>query len=79
MIFEMSEGGLNFVTGHPCAIGEELELVWRMEDDEPPFRVQCVVRDIAQRQVGVEFLNLSAAERFRLTSGVLRLVYGGKT
>ncbi len=73
MITEVNEVGLSFVTGHPCAVGDELELAWRMPGDERPLRALCVVRDCSANRTGVEFINLPFEDRLRLKNSLTQL------
>ncbi len=73
MITEVNEVGLSLVTGHPCEVGEELELAWRMSADERPLKVSCVVRDCSANRTGVEFINLPFEDRLRLKNSLTQL------
>lgn len=65
---DISEAGMSFSSGCSVSLGDEVTVAWRMAPEEPPFTVLCVVRYVAERQVGVEFLNLTLGERVRLCS-----------
>jgi hypothetical protein len=53
MITTISESGVQIVTGHSCAFGDEITVRWLREEE--PFEAQCVVRNIQDQQVGLEF------------------------
>lgn len=63
---------MSFVTGMNAQVGEELTVAWRLEDDEAPFQVLCRVRHTDTTQTGVEFLNLTTADRVRLSTHIAR-------
>jgi hypothetical protein len=62
MVTEVGEGGLRIVTGHTCQFGDEMIVTWLI--DGKAFAAQCVVRDIRDQQVGLEFKD-SANEQHR--------------
>lgn len=63
---------MSFVSAHPSVLDEELTLAWRMEPGDPPFQVLAIVRHTDSTHTGVEFLNISLAERRRLLQSLVR-------
>lgn len=47
-------------------------MAWRMDPDDPPFQVLGVVRHTDSSQTGIEFLNISLADRRRLLQYLIR-------
>ncbi len=64
---------MSVASGCAVQIGDEVTVAWRMADNEPPFHVLCIVRHIGEGQLGVEFRNLTLAERLRLSGYINQL------
>ena len=72
MIIELNEAGMSLVSGLSNKVDDELEIAWHMPGDEEAFKVLGIVRDVAGIRVGVEFRNLTVAERVRLSQSLPR-------
>lgn len=43
-----------------------MTISWRLEPDQPPLQVECVVRCVNSIHTGVQFVHLSAENRQRI-------------
>ena len=66
VITDISEHGPRVAAKQPVAVGDELNITWNIDSDASPFEVRCVVRNIGEGQVGVEFLNVGLTDRLRI-------------
>ncbi len=66
LITDMSEGGLCLTSGHAHQVGEEVTVKWSLGASSPQFEALCSVRHATATQAGVEFLNITTAERERV-------------
>lgn len=63
---EVGEGGLSFRTSSEVTIGSEIAVEFRFGPEQAWMHVQCIVRHVDEKKVGVEFLNLRMADRLRI-------------
>ena len=66
LITEMNEAGMGLVSGHHHSVGDEMTVACRLENNEEPLEVHCVVRHATAKGTGVAFLNITAPERVRV-------------
>ena len=66
LITEMSENGIAIVTGQSLRIGEVLTAAWCLDGDPTPLQIHGVVRDTTTVTVGLEFLDITLADRLRI-------------
>jgi hypothetical protein len=65
VIHDLSESGLGLACSRSADIGEELDVWWRLGPHEE-LETHCVVRDISQAKLRVEFVKLSRVNRLRI-------------
>ncbi len=65
-IREITENGLGLISAYDADVGERVTVAWRLGAGEEPLHVDCVVRDVNPRTIGVEFLNLTRTKRLRI-------------
>lgn len=70
LITDYGEGGLAIVCGHPHALGDVLRVRWLFGKDQLPAEVDCIVRHVTGTHIGIQFLNVSARQRTRLTASL---------
>ncbi len=70
VIHDLSEGGLGLVSGRIPEVGDEIEIVCRLEPGREPLEMRGVVRNADQNRMGVEFLDLTTPNRARLVQFV---------
>ncbi len=62
----MSESGMGVRSTLPRKAGDEVTAAWRFVNDDKPFRVTGTVRRVSAGTLGVEFLDISASDRYRI-------------
>jgi hypothetical protein len=66
LITEMNEAGMGLVSGRYHSVGDEMTVACRLENNEEPLEINCVVRHATAKGTGVAFLNITAPERVRV-------------
>ncbi len=66
LISELGAGGLKTATGISCQAGDRVTVSWCLAGENDPFCVTGVVRYDVPDGVGVEFIDLSDADRIRI-------------
>lgn len=75
LIAELSENGISLVSGHALSVGDLCDIAWRLSAAETPIHVTCIVRQISDRQIGLEFLDATRSDRVRIRQFVRRRTY----
>lgn len=65
LISELGEGGLKAATGISCRVGEEVVISWHLTP-EHPFQITGSVRYRVADGIGIQFLDISPADRVRI-------------
>ena len=66
LITDMSEAGMGVRSTLPRNAGDEVTAAWRFVGDDKPFRISGIVRRVAAGTLGLEFLDISASDRYRI-------------
>ncbi len=66
VVTDMSESGIGVRSTLPRSVGDEVTAAWRFVADDKPFRISGIVRRASAGTLGIEFLDLSAADRYRI-------------
>ncbi len=69
---ELSEAGACFYSAARPDVGATITLAFGLSDGDEPVTVECRVRRITEGRTGVEFLNITAANRLRILHSVSR-------
>src|SRR3954469_5494100 len=75
LISDFGEGGLAMVCGHPHSIGDRVRVSWDYAAEAEPIQIDCAVRHVTGSHVGVEFVEITHAQR----SLVLASLHEGPT
>lgn len=65
LISELGEGGLKAASGLACRVGEEVVISWRFTE-EHPFQITGSVRYRVADGIGIQFLDITPADRVRI-------------
>ena len=68
VISDFSENGAGVASGYVSEVGEQIVLEWTLGLEEAPLSVKCIVRNVTRTRIGLEFLDLSQADRLRIVN-----------